>query len=260
MNAQESSPGTATGRSLGPHVALVLTCEHGGNRVPQEYRELFASRKAQAALLTHRGYDIGALRLTRLLGRRLGIAPIASTVTRLVVDLNRSLGSRTLFSEFVSGLDGIERKRLLATYYHPYRRRVESTVRGHMADGRPVLHLSVHSFTPRLHGRARTADVGLLYDPGRFGERRLCARWKEALGGIIYNQQSDLRIRRNYPYLGTSDALTTYLRRLLPRNAYLGIELEVNQALLERDDTRRREVDRVVGESLERLLGLDAAV
>jgi len=40
-----------------------------------------------------------------------------------------------------------------------------------------------------------------------------------------------LRVRRNYPYRGAADGLTTHLRRQLgPR--YLGVELEINQALL----------------------------
>ena len=38
---------------------LLLSCEHGGNRVPPEYGELFAD--AEAVLQTHRGYDIGIL-------------------------------------------------------------------------------------------------------------------------------------------------------------------------------------------------------
>ena len=40
---------------------LVITCEHGGNRIPVRYRGLFKVKKA--VLLSHRGYDIGALSL-----------------------------------------------------------------------------------------------------------------------------------------------------------------------------------------------------
>lgn len=39
-------------------------------------------------------------------------------------------------------------------------------------------------------------------------------------------------MRRNYPYLGRADGLTTHLRRALKTPRYLGIELELNQALL----------------------------
>jgi predicted N-formylglutamate amidohydrolase len=97
----------------------------------------------------------------------------------------------------------------------------------------------VHSFTPELNGKVRTADVGLLYDPTRDAERELCRRWQKALltqiaatRGDRTNIWSDYRIRRNYPYRGSSDGLTTTLRRVFPALAYIGIELEVNQALL----------------------------
>jgi hypothetical protein len=38
-------------------------------------------------------------------------------------------------------------------------------------------------------------------------------------------------VRRNYPYLGRSDGLTTYLRRRFDRDRYVGVEIEVNQRL-----------------------------
>jgi len=36
-------------------------------------------------------------------------------------------------------------------------------------------------------------------------------------------------VRRNYPYTGKSDGFTAYLRRRFPADAYIGIELEINQ-------------------------------
>jgi hypothetical protein len=37
------------------------------------------------------------------------------------------------------------------------------------------------------------------------------------------------RLRRNYPYSGTSDGFTAYLCRRFPAEAYVRIELEINQ-------------------------------
>ncbi len=140
---------TASARGIGaPPYAIVLTCEHGGNVVPAEYREIFASAKGGAALDTHRGYDLGALSVAKVLGHRFGVPVIASTVTRLLVDLNRSVGHPRLWSEFSSVLGPAERERTLAKHYFPYRQRVEDEIRGHIGAGRSVLHLSVHSFTP----------------------------------------------------------------------------------------------------------------
>src|SRR5688572_18373600 len=65
---------------------LLVSCEHGGNRVPAAYAPLFAD--AADVLATHRGYDLGALEVARAFGRRLGVTPVTATTTRLVVDLN----------------------------------------------------------------------------------------------------------------------------------------------------------------------------
>jgi hypothetical protein len=39
-------------------------------------------------------------------------------------------------------------------------------------------------------------------------------------------------VRRNYPYAGKGDGLTSYLRLCFPCGAYVGIELEVNQSIV----------------------------
>lgn len=36
-------------------------------------------------------------------------------------------------------------------------------------------------------------------------------------------------VRRNYPYRGSGDGLTSYLRRRYPATRYIGVELELNQ-------------------------------
>jgi predicted N-formylglutamate amidohydrolase len=200
--------------------AVLVTCEHGGSRVPPRYRPLFA---AQAALLgTHRGLDIGSLTMARDLSAWLAAPLVSSSTTRLLVDLNRSLGHRRLFSEFTRELPRAERERILAQHYLPYRRQVE----GFIASSRQaVVHVSSHSFTPVLDDKVREADIGLLYDPRRERERALAARWKSA----ILELEPALRVRFNYPYAGRADGLTTALRRRFPDAGYAGIELEINQ-------------------------------
>ncbi len=115
------------------------------------------------------------------------------------------------------------------------------------AGGRRSVHVAVHSFTPALAGERRSADVGLLYDPRRAGERALCARWQAILGEL----DPTLRVRRNYPYRGISDGLPSWLRRRFPGRSYAGVELELNQALLA---SRRRHVERLLVRSLGLLL------
>src|SRR6187399_2672421 len=95
-------------------------------------------------------------------------APLfASTTTRLLIDLNRSIGHRQLFSEFSIGLNRAQREAVIQDHYRPHRDSVEGHVARLIAGGRPVIHIASHSFTPVLHGVARRADVAWLYDPKR---------------------------------------------------------------------------------------------
>jgi predicted N-formylglutamate amidohydrolase len=208
---------------LADEAFFFITCEHGGNRVPARYRSLF--RGHEELLATHRGYDIGALSFARHLAVVLGAPLETSEVTRLLVDLNRSPQSRTLFSEVTKSLPPDEQGKILRTYYHPYREAVEQGVERILRKEAGVIHLSVHSFTPVFGGQVRPVDFGLLYDPAREAEGIFCRNLKDALN----EQMPSLRVRRNYPYKGTSDSVVTALRRRLGEAEYLGIEIEINQ-------------------------------
>jgi predicted N-formylglutamate amidohydrolase len=201
----------------------VVSCEHGGNRVPAAYAPLFAD--AAAVLATHRGYDIGALAIARAFGRRLGVEPFAAMTTRLVVDLNRSPGNRDVFSAYTRSLPPERRAAALAAHYWPYRNAVEGAVATAVERGERVLHVSTHSFTPALRGKVRNCDIGFLYDPRCRGEVRFIEAWHAALSAAA----PELKLRRNYPYRGISDALVTHLRRRYGGRGYVGMELEVNQ-------------------------------
>lgn len=117
------------------------------------------------------------------------------------------------------------REAIRRRYYEPYRREVEGLVERACDAGIRVVHVSSHTFTPVLRGNVRRADVGLLYDPRRREERSLCERWQRSLRA----RRPNWIVRRNYPYLGRSDGLTSYLRRRFGDRHYTGIELEVNR-------------------------------
>ncbi|KIF81361.1 N-formylglutamate amidohydrolase [Noviherbaspirillum autotrophicum] len=202
---------------------FIITCEHAGNRIPSRYRDFFRDR--QALLHTHRGYDLGALRVAREMSARLDAPLLVSTISRLLVDLNRSLGHPEAFSEVTRGLSGELRDEIATRYYLPYRRKAETMIAQAIDAGARVVHVSCHSFTPELNGAVRDADIGLLYDPDRSAEAELCRRWRVALHAYA----AALKARMNYPYAGTADGFTVYLRQRFGAERYLGIELEINQ-------------------------------
>ena len=104
------------------HASLVLTCEHGGNRVPKEYAQLF--RGARSALSSHRGWDPGALDLGRRMARRSGRSLHACTWTRLLIEPNRSVHNPRIWSSYTRELPREERERILERYWRPHQREV----------------------------------------------------------------------------------------------------------------------------------------
>lgn len=202
---------------------VIVTCEHGGNRGPAAYSRLF--RPHRALLASHRGHDPGALDLARAVSRRLDAPLHHSTITRLLVELNRSTTHRALFSSITKSLPPDVRAALVETFYSPYRSAVTADIARAILAERRALHFSMHTFTPVLHGIKRRADVGLLYDPRRAGEVALCAALRRALRA----RRPDLVVRMNYPYHGKADGFTTTLRTKWKAAAYVGVEIEVNQ-------------------------------
>jgi len=227
----------------------VLSCEHATNAVPRAYARLF--RGWGAVLASHRGYDLGALSVARALARALRAPLFATSVTRLLVDANRTRGHLALFSERSRALPEPERDALLARYHAPHWRRVRDAVDAR--DGVRVVHVGVHSFTPVWNGAPREIDVGLLYDPARPAEATFCDAWARALRAA----EPSLRVRRNAPYRGVSNCLPTALRRELSPVRYLGLELEMSQARLATASGRSR-MARLVAHALEAVLATRA--
>jgi predicted N-formylglutamate amidohydrolase len=225
---------------LGEARAFLVTCEHGGKRVPRRYRDLFVGH--EALLHSHRGYDPGARAMARDLADALQAPLIVATTSRLLVDLNRSVNHPRLHSDLIRSLPDAQRREILARYYLPFRNRAERTIAAAVAGGRRVIHVSSHSFTPVLDGVVRRADVGLLYDPARPGEASLCSAWRAGLR----SRMPALRVRRNYPYRGTSDGFTAYLRRRFGPVDYIGVELEISQRLVDGGEAAWRQLRAVI--------------
>ncbi len=199
----------------------LLSCEHGGNKIPAPYSSYFS--EATEVLETHRGWDPGALALFTTL-KPLADFAHSSTISRLLVELNRSLHHPNLFSAYTKSLSKADKNSIIENYYFPYRQLVQQTVDKCMQSGKVTYHLSIHSFTPVLNNEVRRADIGLLYDPGRVLEKNFCKLLKQC----IKQQLPELTVRFNYPYLGTADGFTTHLRKQFPAN-YAGVEVELNQ-------------------------------
>ena len=200
---------------------VLLTCEHGGNKIPKRYQENF--KKHKKLLSTHRGLDIGALGVAKLLSKCLGAPLVASEISRLLVDLNRTIGNEGQFSKISSKIK--ERDFILEKYYYPHHVRVQNQINKALIESNQIIHLGIHSFTPKLNGEVRQTDIGILFDP----KIPLEIEFSRLLKDQLRISAPELRVRMNYPYKGTSDGLTRSLRKAFGKTIYAGIEIEINQ-------------------------------
>ncbi len=218
---------------------LILTCEHACNRLPAAFKKAVPAE----ILKTHRAYDIGAVQVFRKLVKF--AKPEFSCegkFSRLFVDLNRTITNKSAFSDYLRELEtrtpatAAKIKESATNYWTEYRENIEKFVAQNIGSLRQaqrpeaaIVHLGIHSFTPVLNGKTRNTDIGILYDPSRPAECALA----QVIKGEIKRLYPQMKVRFNYPYKGTSDGLTTTLRKKFgPR--YVGIEIEINQKFFQR--------------------------
>lgn len=205
---------------------IILSCEHAVNTIPEAYQFLFTTNPA--VLETHRAIDFGAFEIAKYFEQTFNCPLISANVSRLIIDCNRSLTHPNCFSSFTKKLPTEEKQYLIETYYKPYRQQVEALINTKIAEGIQIIHLSIHSFTPKFNNLERNTDIGLLYDPSRLGEKKLASEWRQE----ILEKNKGYRVRMNYPYRGISDGFITSLRKKHDEKHYLGFEVESNQALV----------------------------
>lgn len=231
---------------------VVLACDHASNRVPRSLRDLGL---ANEHLQKHIAWDIGAGAVTGLLSRRLEANAVLGGYSRLVVDLNRNLEDPTAFPAISDGIlvpanlglsveDRAERARALFKPYHEALRRVTQawTDAGHC----PVF-LSIHSFTPKLHGVRRPWHIGVLWDK----DPRLAIPFMDAL-----RRAGNVVVGDNEPYSGRHPADFTIDHHAEPLGlAHIGIE--IRQDLIN-DVSGQQRWGNLLAESLESVLRNEA--
>ena len=178
----------------------LVTCDHATNTVPAEVGG-GSLGIAPEDMARHIAYDVGAAGLTRHLAERLEAPAILTNFSRLVIDPNRGEDDPTLLMRLYDGTiipanrhaDAAELERRLNAYHRPYHAAYAA-----LAARRPdTVICAVHSFTPRLNGRAlRPWQVGILHS-------HLDSRL--ALPLIARLAATGLCVGDNEPYLGHLD-------------------------------------------------------
>ena len=200
-----------------PASGLLLIGDHASSHVPPDV-ELGVP---ETVMREHVAIDIGVAPLGRALCGALGCPGILAGVSRLVIDLNREEDAAGLIPPASDGhavpgnaaLDGAGRDGRIDRFWRPY----HATIAERIARDRPVLLLSLHSFTPCLASapEPRPWQIGILYNQDDRAAR-IAIPLLEA-GGIVTGD--------NLPYSGR--VLNATMNRHGEANgiAYLGIEV-----------------------------------
>jgi len=148
---------------------LLLLCDHATRFIPRALGRLGLD---EAALARHIAWDIGIAEVTRRLAARLDAPAVLSHFSRLVVDPNRPLDNPTLMPEISDGtvvpgnrdLDGAARQARVDTFHRPYHAAIAGLLDALLDEGRVPALVSMHSFTPVMHGVARPWEIGVLWN------------------------------------------------------------------------------------------------
>jgi predicted N-formylglutamate amidohydrolase len=178
---------------------IFLTCEHAGRTVPAALGDLGV---AAEDMDRHIAYDVGAEGVARRLAERLDAALILQRYSRLVIDCNRPFEAKDCIVRESDGtlvpanadVSDHEGRCRYVEIHQPLHEAIAVALDQRQAAGKPLLLVSVHSFTPvmRATGAVRDFELGLLYNRD--------ARLAERLAKTFCAANPDMTVKLNAPY------------------------------------------------------------
>jgi predicted N-formylglutamate amidohydrolase len=201
----QSEPAAARTINAGGRSPFVLVCDHASNRIPEYYQGLGLSAVDR---LRHIAWDPGALAVSMAMVSLLDCPLIHSTVSRLVIDCNRTHGAPDLIPPMSEDTEipgnrfvgDNERARRIAEFHDPFHGAIDAVLDARAARGETSILVAMHSFTPVYRGVARPWPIGLVhgldttfsravFDAMAAAEPALNIGWNEpyaALNGVTY--------------------------------------------------------------------------
>ena len=220
---------------------ILLLCDHATNIVPEDVAGGDLGLPPQE-MARHIAWDIGAAGVTEALSGVLDAAALLSRFSRLVIDPNRGEDDPTLVMRLYDGtlvpanraVGPAEIERRLEAFHRPYHRAVAAAIERLAAAGRAPALVAIHSFTPRLKGRApRPWQVGILWHrDGRI-----------ALPLIARLRAEGFYVGDNEPYSGELEGDT--MSRHGTRNGLPHVLIELRQDLIATPDDQRLWAERL---------------
>ena len=214
---------------------VVLVCEHASKTIPNALGSMGLD---EAKLASHIAWDIGAQRVAEMLSDRLDASLVSQRFSRLAYDCNRppeADGAYPERSEIYDvpgnvGLSASDKSRRASALYHPFHQAIEGLIDKRLVEGRSVVLVTVHSFTPIYFGTRRDGHLGILHDD----DSRLADAMLDAATSANLE-----KVSRNYPY-GPDDGVTHTLKRHGLTRQIPNVMLEIRNDLIS-DEAGQRE-------------------
>jgi predicted N-formylglutamate amidohydrolase len=221
---------------------ILLVCEHAGRVIP---KSLDCLGLPDSELERHIAYDIGAGPVARGIAERLDAPLVLQRYSRLVYDCNRppqSPGAIPEMSELTKipgnlGLTEAQREARINAIYRPFLSNVDRLIERRLAAGRPVIFVTIHSFTPVFKGIMRMMHVGLLFDQDR--------RFTVVVGSLL-KTDGLFDVRYNEPY-GPADGVCHTLNVHAGARGLPYSMIEIRNDLIKSESGQIEWADRLAG-------------
>jgi len=168
---------------------FLLVGDHSGRSVPASLGQLGLEEEH---FTRHIAIDLGVRHTGLAMAALLDCPFIHQRYSRLVIDCNRGADWETAIVAMSDGtivpgnaaLSKADRQARIDAIHRPYHDTIATEIRRRLQEGKPVVLVSLHSFTPVMNDFRRPWQVGILHDGGdtRFNHLMLdCLREDEAL-------------------------------------------------------------------------------
>ncbi len=212
------------------------------------WASLFFPADQKKILSTHYGWDKGAIDVAQIISKNLNAQLFEASYSRLLIDINRSLQAKKLWSSWSQSLPEEIKRKILKEVYHHFRDQVKTYVSQVLKKEKKIGVIAVHSFTPIWKEKNRRTDLGLLYDPANKGDEN----WAKSLKPELQKQLPNWKIHLNLPYRGHTDCFLNDLVEEFSnrKNLIFSVFLEINQKKLV-TSLQRKKIGKVLSQTLE---------
>lgn len=205
---------------------IMVSCEHGGDVIPQEWQHLFS--EAHDAMQSPQLCEYGARWLYDSIAPTIADYADMANISRMVVDVDGSIGNGTALSAVTSKLSAQEAGKIIRDYYLPYQIEFEDRAETWTQQGENILLVGLHTFEPIVRNIPLGMDIGLIFDHNDTEERSLALRIKRG----FEKNASWLRVRFNAPHKVKEDGFVQHMREMYGQRGLKGIEIEVGENVI----------------------------